>query len=108
MGAIFGDGIVIHGNFTKLRRYKTKDGRPRDRMRDYKAIVPYFLKWRHKIGKVECDCTELEEHYMPYYGPTWYHMEGCALLKAVEANQRLKNLWQYQTLPGLPIDYDQI
>lgn len=58
MGAIFGDGIIIHGNFAKVRRYKTKDGRPKNQMRDYKCIVQYLLKWRHKIGKVECECTE--------------------------------------------------
>jgi hypothetical protein len=41
MGAIYGDGIVIHGNFATARRYKTKDGRPKNwHDRDYKAILP--------------------------------------------------------------------
>lgn len=67
---------------------------------------PYFFKWREKIGKIECDCKEVLETYMPYYGCTWYHSQECALIKQLKDKPHLKNLWCYQYLPGFQIDYD--
>jgi hypothetical protein len=103
MGAIYGDGIVIHGNFAKITKRK-----PKDIDKDYKTMRPYFFKWREKIGKIECDCTEVLETYMPYYGCTWYHSDDCALMKQMKAKPHLWNLWRYQHLPGFPIDYDAV
>lgn len=77
----------------KARRYK--NGRPKNwSMRDYKAIKPYDLKWRKKLGKVECDCKEMVEAYQPYYGFTFYHMEDCALVKHYEKYPQMENLWE--------------
>ena len=102
MGIIAGNGIVICGNFSKLSTKKPKNWWNKD----WKILRPYFFKWREKIGKVECDCKEVEEHYQPYYGSTFFHSEECALIKQLEEKPQLKNLWAYQHLPALPIDYD--
>jgi hypothetical protein len=91
--------FVIHGNLKVTKR------KPRDINRDYKIMRPYFFKWREKIGKIECDCTEVLEAYMPYYGCTWYHSDDCALIKQMEAKPHLWNLWCYQHLPGFPASF---
>lgn len=62
----------------------------------YRIMVPYKFKWRVKIGKVECDCKEVEECYQPWYGFDWYHSEACALMRLVKEKPQLKNLWCYQ------------
>ena len=92
MGLIqFGNAIVM-GNFNKLSKRKPKNWLHTG----YKIIVPYKFEWRDKIGKVECDCKECEEHYMPYYGIDWYHSKDCALMKLIEKRPQILNLWQYQ------------
>lgn len=101
MGSIQFRGVHISGNFAKVTKKK-----PRSIDRDYKVMVPYFLKWREKIGKVRCNCKELLECYQPWYGKTWYHSDECALMIQIKKKPQLKNLWCYQHLPGLPIDYD--
>lgn len=70
--------VVVLGNFAKIRR-----GRPKvdNFMREYKAIVPFEFKCRAKLGKVECDCTEVLECYQPYYGFSVYHSDECAMMK---------------------------
>ena len=97
MGAIFGDGIIIHGNFSQAKRYNTKDGRPPNwHERDYKAIVPYPFKWRSKLGKVVCDCKEVVEAYQPYYGWTIYHEDDCATMKHLRRYPQMENfMWNY-------------
>lgn len=79
------------GNFAPLTKRKPKNWIDKN----YKIMVPYDFKWRHKIGKVECDCKECEEDYMPWYGMSWYHSKDCALMKYVESHPQLKNLNQY-------------
>ena len=79
--------VTILGNFAKVRR-----GRPKNTDRDYKAIVPYNFKWRVKLGKVECDCVECLETYMPYYGWNWYHSEDCAIMKHYRKYPQMQNL----------------
>lgn len=72
--------LSIIGNFAKPRRYK--NGKPKDWIhRDYKAIVPYDLKWRHKTKRHTCTCKEMIEAYQPYYGFTWYHSKECDFAK---------------------------
>lgn len=87
MGCICGNGFALTANFAKLT---TK--RPKDFMKDYKIIVPYPFKWRDKIGKVICDCKEVEESYMPYYGRTWTHSEDCAMMKHLRRYPGIANL----------------
>lgn len=86
--------VVVLGNFSEVKRYKTKDGfPPGDWMdHDWKAIVPFDFEWRDKLGKVECDCKEVEIHHMPYYGFTWYHMKDCAIMKHYEKYPQMANL----------------
>ena len=79
MGCIHDGDLVICGNFTKARRYKNL--RPKNwHNRDYKAIVPFDFKWRAKKCGVVCDCKEVEEHYSPYYGMSYFHSESCAIM----------------------------
>jgi len=104
MGCIDYGGLVIMGNFAKLLKERPKNFNWAED--EDKWLRPYFLKWREKIGKVKCDCVEVEEHYMPYYGFTFYHNKDCALMKQLRDKPHLKNLWCYHHLPALPIDYD--
>ena len=90
MGTYY-NGIHINGNLNKLSKRK-----PRNWIETgYKILVPYKFKWREKIGKVECNCTECEEHYQAYYGIDWYHSKECALIKHIEAHPQILNLNQY-------------
>ena len=81
MGLLLGNGIAICGNFAQARRYKTKDGRPRDWFdKDYKAIRTFDFKWRDKKCGITCTCTEIIESYQPYYGWDYFHMDDCAIM----------------------------
>jgi hypothetical protein len=85
------NGVHVLGNFNKLTKR-----RPKGWMQNgYKIIVPYKFKWREKIGSVECDCKECEEHFAPYYGVEWYHVKECALMKYIDKKPQILNLWQY-------------
>lgn len=86
------NGIHISGNFNKLSMRKPKNWIERG----YKILVPYRFRWREKIGKVECDCKECEEHYQAYYGISWYHSKDCAMMKYVDAHPQILNLNQYR------------
>lgn len=92
MGLIEYNGAIVLGNFNKLSKRKPKNWIETG----YKIIVPYKFKWREKIGGVECDCKFCEEHFMPYYGTTWYHTNDCALMKLIDKRPQILNLWQYQ------------
>lgn len=87
--------VVMLGNFTEAKRYNTEDGLPDwdDAWeRDWKAIIPFPFKWRDKLGKVECDCTECVIAHMPYYGYSWYHMDDCAMHKHFARYPQMANL----------------
>ena len=77
-------------------------------MKDYKVMIPYseyFNDWPHeRIGKVTCDCVEVLETYMPYYGRDWYHSDACALMQQMKAKPQLWNLACYQHLPKIASD----
>lgn len=88
---ITGEGFHISGNFNKLSRRKPKNWM----QTGYKTIVPFKFNWREKIGKVECNCKEVEEHYEPYYGTAWYHTNECALIKYINKRPQICNLNQY-------------
>lgn len=59
----------------------------------YTILKPYDMKWRHKLGKVECDCKQMIENYQPYYGFTWYHLEDCAMLKHYDKYPGMANFF---------------
>jgi hypothetical protein len=92
MGCISNGNITILGNFTRARRYKTKDGRPKNwTERDYKAIRLFDFKWRAKLGKVECTCKEYIEAYQPWYGFNCYHSDDCAILWHYRKHPQMAN-----------------
>lgn len=97
MGCIIGNGMAICGNFSEVLPEKPKDF---DYESDAKWMEPYPKAWekqgRIKIGKTTCDCVEIEAHYQPWYGFTWLHSKACALIKRVEANPGLRNLWCFE------------
>lgn len=91
MGLEIFNNVIICGNFAKVTKR-----RPRNWVdKDYKIIVPFRFGWRHKLGNVECNCNTCYEHYQPYYGYSWYHMEDCAILKHLEKHPGIANLNQY-------------
>lgn len=103
MGYIESDDgkIGIHGNFAPITKKK-----PRDFMEDYKVFVPYPFNFREKIGGVECDCINVLECYMPYYGSDWYHEDRCALIQDTKKRPHLMNLWPYSHLPQIPVSQE--
>lgn len=83
--------IHIIGNFNKLTKKKPRGWRNQG----YKITIPYKFKWRHKIGKIKCDCKLCEEHYKPWYGWRFYHNKGCAYVEVFNKRPQLLNLLQY-------------
>ena len=100
MGCLVGGGGAICGGIAKLTKRKPKnwfdDG--------YTIFVKYPFKWRVKIGKVECNCKKVEEHYQPYYGRSWFHTEDCLLMQLVKKRPQLLNLPCYEDLPLITTD----
>ena len=80
MGCKIYDGVTVCGNFTKLSKRKPKNWFDVG----YRIMVPFDFKWRAKLGKVECDCMEVEETYQPWYGTSWFHSKQCALMQYYE------------------------
>lgn len=91
---------TILGNFSKITKERPKNWFDKD----YKIMIPYPFKWREKIGKVECDCTEVMESHMPYYGFNYSHSDECALMKLLKAKPQLRNLWCYGHLPSFLLE----
>lgn len=83
--------IYIIGNFNKLSKKKPKNWEKTG----YKIIIPFPFKWRHKIGKVKCDCKFCEEHFKPWYGLSWFHSKDCALMRYIDKRPQICNLNQY-------------
>lgn len=105
MGFVDYGKVLIHGNFEEARRYKTKDGRPRDSWdRDYKAIIPFSFSWRVKWCGVECDCKEIIECYQPYYGRNWRHMDDCAMMQLYKKHPTWANVADYPPAPAVEPD----
>lgn len=91
MSCLIGENIIICGNFSELTRQK-----PENHDKAYKCIIPYPFKWRVKIGKIKCNCKEVEEHFQPWYGFDWYHMDNCSIIKHIKAHPGIQNLSQYE------------
>lgn len=89
--------IFVCGNFAELLPEKPKDF---DYESDAKWLEPWPKEWpdRVTIGKTTCDCKQIETHYAPWYGFTWYHNKECALIKRVEERPGLKNLWCFENV----------
>lgn len=90
MGTYF-NGNHISGNFASITKRKARNWIEKG----YKILVPFKFKWRHKIGKVECDCKVCEEHYQPWYGISWFHAKDCALMQYIDKHPQICNLNQY-------------
>ncbi len=88
MSCLHGEGIVICGNFADVEKTRPKDWAERDSA----WIEPFNMKWRDKLGKVDCDCRDLEWRYQPYYGFSVYHMPDCAIGKHLKKHPGIENL----------------
>lgn len=96
MGCLVGDGITVCGNFAEVLPEKPKDF---DYETDAKWREPYPKKWKRiTIGKTTCDCKEMETHFQPWYGYSWFHSKECALIKRVEERPGLRNLWCFENV----------
>lgn len=97
MSALDTGGVLIHGNFSDLL---PEPPTGQDRFdSEYRALVDYRFDWRDKVGQTVCTCVQVEEWYQPYYGWTWYHTDGCALMKRIKERPGLMNLPCFQHLP---------
>ena len=67
----------------------------------YTIQVPYFFKWRIKIGKLTCDCKKVLKNYQPWYGFTFYHSDNCVLMRHLKSKPWLENLPCYSNLEVL-------
>ena len=86
--------MSICGNFVKPTKRRPKNWFERG----YKIVVAYPFKWRAKLGKVECDCKEVEEHYQPWYGYSWFHLPECAMMKHLHRYPGITNLIEVSSL----------
>jgi len=90
MGCKFFEGGIMCGNFAEVLPEKPKDF---DYESDAKWLEPYPKEMeRIRIGKTTCDCKQIETHYAPWYGYSWFHVKDCALLKRVKERPQLLNL----------------
>lgn len=88
---VFGNGSAICGNFATLQAEKPKDF---DYTRTAKWLEPYPFEWRETLGKTICNCKTVEVHYAPYYGHDYYHTKNCNLLRKLEAEPGITNLYE--------------
>ena len=84
--------VIICGGTRHIQITKEK---PKDWFENgYEMIVPYNLKWRSRLGQIECDCKEIREVYQPYYGFTLYHPEACATMEHLRKYPQMENfMW---------------
>lgn len=88
--------MVVCGNFAEVLPEKPKDFNYET---NAKWLEPYPKELeRKRVGKTTCDCKQIETHYAPWYGYTWFHSKDCALLKRVEERPQLKNLWCFDNI----------
>lgn len=91
MGCIVGGGMAICGNFADLLPEKPEK---MDYDKSYKWVEPYSFEWRETLGKTICNCKNVEVHYAPYYGYDYYHNKNCNLLRKLEAEPQINNLYE--------------
>lgn len=91
MSCIVEDGMAICGNFAEVLPAKPKD---MDYDRSYKWIEPYSFEWRETLGTAVCSCKTVKVYYAPYYGYDYYHNENCNLLRKLEAEPQIHNLYE--------------
>jgi hypothetical protein len=79
MGCIENGNIAIRGNLALARR--CENVRRKNWDRDYKAIVPYFFKWRDKNCGIICACKEIIEAHQSWYGFSYFQSDECAIMQ---------------------------
>ena len=94
MSCLTNEHMSICGNFVKPTKTKPKNWIKRG----YKIMIPYPFKWRTKLGRAECDCQQVEEHYQPWYGFSWFHVPECAVMKHLERYPGIRNLIEVYSL----------
>ena len=99
MGMIHYGNVIVCGNFAEVQPSKPANF---DYDSDAKWLEPFPKDWeRIKIGKTTCDCEQIETHYEPWYGFTWFHTEKCAIVRRVKEKPGLLNLpafYDYETI----------
>lgn len=90
--------VMVDNNLIKLyrARIKKKKQKSKNWTTGYIMNVPYEFSCRDKIGKIECDCKECEEHFTPYYGFSWYHLRDCAMMLHIKKHPQICNLPQFR------------
>lgn len=88
---IFGSGSAICGNFASLQSTKPE---PFDYDKTAKWVEPYLFEWRETLGKTVCNCRVVEVHYAPYFGYDYYHSKYCNLLRKLDAEPGILNLYE--------------
>lgn len=90
MTSILGnEKVVVCGNFNGYTKRRPKNWIEQG----YKMIVPFRFKWRAKVGRVECNCIEVKEHFQPWYGTTWIHSDACAIRAHLKRYPGIQNFY---------------
>lgn len=84
-------GIVISGNFAERTETKPDDF---DYMHTGKWYEPYPFEWREKLGSTICSCSRVKVNYAPYYGFDYFHLDTCNLMRKLEAEPGIANLYE--------------
>lgn len=85
------DGGAVCGNFAELQERKPE---PFDYDRTAKWLEPYPFEWRETLGKTVCNCKTVRVNYAPYYGFDYYHLDTCNLMRKLEAEPGIRNLYE--------------
>jgi len=91
MGIIQMGDVIVHGNFAEVLPEKPKEF---DYNSDAKWIEPYSMEWREVLGDAVCNCTTVEVHFAPYYGFSFFHRDTCNLMRKIEAQPGIANLYE--------------
>lgn len=91
MGVVDYGGVLVHGNFAKVLPEKPKNF---DFESDAKWLEDYPLDWRETWGNTICSCRKIEVHYAPYYGFDYFHLDSCNLMRKLEAEPQIQNLFE--------------
>ena len=85
------EGGAICGNFAELSDSKPE---PFDYDKTSKWHEPYSFEWRETLGKTICNCKTVRVHYAPYYGYDYFHSDSCNLIRKLEAEPQIQNLYE--------------
>lgn len=85
------EGGAICGNFAELQDTKPE---PFDYDKTARWVEPYSFEWRETLGKTICNCKTVRVSYAPYYGHDYFHNDNCNLMRKLEAEPQIQNLYE--------------